>query len=468
MNVSNVIGLSKKAYNEFSEDKAMRLAAALACYTILSLAPLVVITMKISTWVLRDEARTGQVKSQLTQLIGSAGAGAIEAMIASDATQKSGGLALIFSLAILVFSASGVFAELQDSLNTVWEVKPRPDMTIWETIKKRFLSMGMVFGIIFLLLVSMFVTSLLTVVVNKVFGSSGPEATWIGKSAAFIADFVATVLVVGVLFTLIFKYLPDVKIRFKDVWLGGVVTAVLFKIGQYALAFYFAKGSTTSAYGAAGSLVAVLLWAYYSSCILFFGAEFTQVYAKQFGRRIVPDADAVPVTDEERAQHGMPRRQDLGVAAFEQAHGAAQRGGIPRQVPAVPDRRVVTITRPTLDSQKAYAVAGMGIAAGFVVGALGMLTGRKYTGAGLQEIALNERLDRLEKRFGRGDAMRLHSRQLNVHERLDEIEARNRQAQDALRRRARRTAGPSFFERLTAGGKKPTWSQRLSEVFSKN
>ena len=153
MTGSQVTSLLKQAYKEFTEDRAMRLAAALACYTILSLAPLVVITMKISTWVLRDKAETGQVQAQLTQLIGSAGAQAIQDMIKSGNTQNSGVLATIFSLVILLFSASGVFAELQDSLNTVWEVKPRPDMTIWETIKKRFLSMGMVFGIIFLLLV---------------------------------------------------------------------------------------------------------------------------------------------------------------------------------------------------------------------------------------------------------------------------------------------------------------------------
>jgi membrane protein len=150
--------LLKQTWNEFSEDKAIRLAAALACYTILSLAPLVVITMKVATWTLRDQAASGQVERQMQQLVGSAGAGAIADMVKSSNNKGTGALATILSLAILLFSASGVFAELQDSMNTIWEVKPRPDLSWWDMIKKRFTSMGMVFGIIFLLLVSMFIT----------------------------------------------------------------------------------------------------------------------------------------------------------------------------------------------------------------------------------------------------------------------------------------------------------------------
>ena len=177
-------------------------------------------------------------------------------------------------------------------------------------------------------------------------GGQDAEAGLIAKVFAFVVDFVATVAVVWLLFMLIFKYLPDVKIKWGHVWLGALVTAVLFKIGQYGLAIYFSKGSTTSAYGAAGSLVAVLLWAYYSSMILFFGAEFTQVYAKSLGERIEPDDDAVAVTEDERAQQGMPSKDSVAVAARSADLGAAQRGApYPRE--AVPSRRVVTITRPT-------------------------------------------------------------------------------------------------------------------------
>ncbi|HYO10849.1 MAG TPA: YihY/virulence factor BrkB family protein [Tepidisphaeraceae bacterium] len=456
MTASSIWSLIKKAYAEFAEDKAMRLAAALACYTILSMAPLVVITMKVATWVLSDNA--GLVQEQMSQLVGTEGGKAIAEMITSSKTQNSGLLATLFSLAILLFSASGVFAELQDSLNTVWEVKPRPDMTIMETIKKRFFSMGMVFGIIFLLLVSMAVTSLLSFMVGKVFGSGGPDAGFLAKAAAFVTDFVATVLVVGVLFTLIFKYLPDVKIRFADVWLGGLVTAVLFKIGQYALAIYFTQGAPQSAYGAAGSIVAVLLWAYYSACILFFGAEFTQVYAKQYGHRIVPDEDAVPVTDEERAQHGMPRKQDVQESAGAQANLAGQRGGFPATAyrsGGVPEPRVVTITRPTPEAQKAYTVAGLGLAAGFVVGAIGLMTGRKYTNAGLEQLSLEQRLERIENRFGRGKQLQVRARELAIQERLDQLQARVRHATDTVRRRTKHYA------------KQPTWLDRLGAMVSR-
>ena len=434
MTGSQVLTLLKRAYDEFSEDKAMRLAAALACYTILSLAPLVVITMKVTTWTLRDEAKSGQVQAQMTQLVGPAGAQAISDMIASDKTNNSGVFATILSLAILLFSASGVFAELQDSMNTVWEVKPRPDMSWWDLIKKRFLSMGMVFGIIFLLLVSMFVTSTLSVALDKVVGGGDDNAGFLAKAAAFVADFVITVLVVGVLFTMIFKYLPDVKIRFRDVWLGGLLTAVLFKFGQYGLAAYFKYGSTTSAYGAAGSLVAVLLWAYYSACILLFGAEFTQVSAKMFGARIEPDKDAVPVTDEERAQHGMPRQRDVQESADAVAQGAGHHGGIAAADVCAP--HTVTITRPAPGAGKAYAIAGFGVAAGLAMAAAGLLNGRKYMRGGLESMHLRDRLKRLESRVGYGRQLDLHARAMRVNDRLKAIDAKLRQ--------------PSWFDRLSA------------------
>jgi membrane protein len=196
---------------------------------------------------------------------------------------------------------------------------------------------------------------------------------------------------------LIFKYLPDVKIGWRDVWLGALVTAVLFKLGQYGLALYFKFGSTTSAYGAAGSLVAVLLWAYYSACILFFGAEFTQAYARQMGGYIEPDEDAVPVTDEERAQHGMPRKRDVEESYAAVQLNAGHRGGMPRLEP-VPQRRVVTITRPAPGTARSAGIAAAGLAAGFVVAAIGLLKGRKYERQGLEQIRLKKRLERVEDR----------------------------------------------------------------------
>jgi membrane protein len=448
--------LTKEAFKEWSEDKASRLAAALAYYTAISLAPLLVLAVTVLGWMNFDGRMV--VENQMGMLMGSTGKTAAKTMIEA-AKEQSGFWPTVISIVVLLFGASGVFAELQDSLNTIWEVQPDPKAGWWETIKKRFLSLTMVLGVIFLLLVSLVLSTVLAGMVGRFAGE--------GKVVGLMLDIVISMIVYVGVFALLFKYLPDVKIKFKDVWLGAVLTAVLFTIGKYALTLYLTKGSTASAYGAAGSLAALLIWVYYAAQILFFGAEFTRVYALKYENPLPPDRGAVPMTEEQRAQRGIVREHDLEVAKAAELNLSAQRGAVyPPQ--AVPDRRVVTITRPTPAAQQAYAVAGMGLAAGFVVGALGMLTGRKYTGAGLHEIALNERLDRLEKRFGRGDAMRLHSRQLNVHERLDEIEARNRQAQDALRRRARRAAGPSFFERFSSGRRQPTWTQRLSEMFSKN
>jgi membrane protein len=463
MSAAQVWRVVKQAASEWSEDRALRLAAALACYTILSLAPLLVITTKIATWTLHDNAANGQIQRQLTQLIGYKAADAISAIINNPNTQKSGGWATLVSFLILLFSASGVFAELQDSLNTVWEVKPRPDLSWWDTVKKRFLSIGMVFAIIFLLLVSMFITAALGGVVHNLFAGDAQKGV-LATAASYVVDFLVTVLVVGVLFTLMFKYLPDVEVRFRDLWRGGLVTAVLFKIGQYLLAAYFYFGSPTSAYGAVGSIVAVLLWAYYSAAILFDGAEFTQVYAKTYGHRIVPDKDAVPVTDEERAQHGMPRQGDLALAAAAQGQLAGQRGGIPPwATPAgaqaagiVPKPRVVTITRPTVESNRAYALAGLGLAAGFVVGAVGLFTGRKYTAAGLRQINLNERLDEIESKYGRGRQLERHAIETHVRERLDAMEQRVRHASDAIERRARKQA----YHR-------PRWLQKLDEMVSR-
>jgi membrane protein len=275
----------KAAVKDWIDDKAVKLSAALAFYVILSLAPLLVIILKVVTAVFGAEAGTQQVQAQVNQLIGPAGAGAINEMLAHASKPDAGILATIVSLAIVAFSASAVFGELQDSLNTIWEVKPRPGQGWWKTIKGRFFSMSMVFIICFLLLVSLFFSVIITTVGHRIVG----DAAWVGVALDLIVSTVVVTLLVGALF----YFLPDVKFAWKDVILGALITAVLFKVGQYMLGLYFRFGSTTSPYGAAGSLVAVLLWAYYSGWIFFFGAEFTQVYARAHGRGLTPTENAV-------------------------------------------------------------------------------------------------------------------------------------------------------------------------------
>jgi membrane protein len=452
--------LTKEACKEWSEDKASRLAAALAYYTAISIAPLLVLAVTILGWMSLDGRAV--VENQMAVLMGSTGQQAAQTMI-DAAKQQSGFWPTVISLVILLFGASGVFAELQDSLNTIWEVQPDPQAGWMETIKKRFFSLTMVFGVIFLLLTSLIISTVLGAVVHRFAGE--------GKVVGFFLDVVLSLIVYTGVFALLFKYLPDVKIGWRDVSVGAILTAVLFAIGKYALTLYLTKGSTASAYGAAGSLAALLIWVYYAAQILFFGAEFTKVYAEKYGGYHAPERGAVPVTEEKRAQQGLVREHDLQTAKAGEEHLAAQRGAAYPRQPAVPDRRVVTITRPTPDSRKAYAVAGMSIAAGFVVGAIGMMSGRKYQAGGIEQVALDRRLDEIESMMN-GRSPDCVATAIRVQERLDEMDARMRSATDTLRRRGRRYAQPTLVNRLretfTPHRKPQGFFERLSEMVGRS
>lgn len=286
----------------------MRLSAALALYTILSLAPLLVITAKIIGLVASDGPRArDQVAAQVAALAGPQVAEAVKPMIASGGRPGGGSLAAVLSSAVLLFSATGVFAELQDAMNTIWGVKPKPNQGVRDFVRTRLLSLAMVFGTGFLLLVSMCLTTAAVRLAAYVAG----DAAWV----ALALDPAVSLLVVAVLFAGIFKFLPDVKLLWRDVWVGAGLTAGLFTAGKYALALYFAHAAPTSAFGAAGSLAAVLLWVYYSSFILFFGAEFTKVWSvRHLHAPVVPAANAVAVTEEDRARQGIPTDRRLAEA----------------------------------------------------------------------------------------------------------------------------------------------------------
>jgi len=300
----SILGLIQAACSEWSEDKASRLAASLAYYTAVSLAPLLVISVSFLKLLNLDGKQV--VESQIGTLVGPVGKAAATQMI-DAAKQQSGLVATLISACILLFGASGVFAELQDSMNIVWEVQPKPGLSWRELIRNRFFSLAMVFGVIFMLLVSLILSTVLSALVQRFAGE--------GHVAGLTLDVVLSLIVYSVVFAMLFRYLPDVKIHFKDVWHGAIATAVLFTIGKYVLTLYLVKGSTASAYGAAGSLAAMLIWVYYSAQILFFGAELTQVYARKFGSRIVPEDHAVAMTKESRAQQGIARAADVKAAA---------------------------------------------------------------------------------------------------------------------------------------------------------
>jgi membrane protein len=203
-------------------------------------------------------------------------------------------LATIIGVALALFGASGVFGQLQDALNTIWGVKAKPGLGIWGFLRARFLSFAMVAGVCFLLLVSLAVEAMLKAFSHYV-QSVLPGGTTLALTVYLIFDFA----VVAFLFAMIFKFLPDVRIQWRDVWIGAIMTAILFGLGKWLLGFYLGSGAAGSAYGAAGSLITLLLWVYYSSQILLFGAEFTQVYAARVGRELTPDEFAVRVVTKE-------------------------------------------------------------------------------------------------------------------------------------------------------------------------
>jgi membrane protein len=302
MNLQKWWGLLKDIGSGWMEDKVPRLAAALAFYTILSAAPLLVIALAIvGLFLHQDQNVQNQLVDQLSSLVGEEGGQAIQTMIEHASRPGSSIPAMIVGIVVLLAGASGVFAELQDSLNTIWGVMPKPGRGILGTIRDRFLSLVMVFGTGFLLLVSLVISTVLAALTRFV-GLSGVGV--VGQ----LVNFCVSLVVVTLLFAMIYKFLPDVKITWRDVWIGALATAVLFTIGKLLIGLYLGHASVGSAYGAAGSLVVFVVWVYYSGQILFVGAEFTKVYANRSGSQIRPTENAVPVTDEARAQQGLPRQ----------------------------------------------------------------------------------------------------------------------------------------------------------------
>lgn len=284
--------ITRDTAKDWVEDGASRLAASLAFYTLLSLAPLVVITVAITGMVLGPEAARGQIAGELGSIVGSDAAKGIETVVAHAQSPAAGSLAAIVGVITLFVGASGVFGELQYALNRIWEVRAKPGRGIWGEVKDRFFSFTMVLGVAFLLLVSLILSAVLSAVGRGFTGAlPGGELVW------QIANFSLSFAMITGLFALIYKVVPDAEVRWADVWLGAAVTALLFTIGKSLLGIYLGKASIASSYGAAGSLVVLVVWVYYSAQILFFGAEFTQVQARYRGREIEPSGKGVALRE---------------------------------------------------------------------------------------------------------------------------------------------------------------------------
>jgi membrane protein len=290
--LKRAVKLFSQTGGEWVEDKAPQLGAAIAYYTVFSLAPLILLVMSVFTLTIHNKKDVqDKIKNQVAQFAGSSSADVVGNIVQSSASQpKKGIVGTIAGVVIALFGASGVFGALQDSLNTIWGVKAKPGQGIAGYIKARFISFGMVGGVCFLLLVSLTVSSLIEGFSGKI-----KHAVPGGMVLTTIVSILLNLVVISLLFAMIFKYLPDAKIAWRDVWIGAALTTVLFIIGKWALGFYLGSGSAGSPYGAAGALISTLVWVYYTAQILLFGAEFTQVYANEYGSHIEPEDHAVRI-----------------------------------------------------------------------------------------------------------------------------------------------------------------------------
>lgn len=277
--------LLKTTVQEWVADEASLLAAALSYYTAISLAPLLVLLVVIIGFFLNQDTARTQLLEQLRSAIGTQGAQFLEIILENADQPGIASLAGVLSFLTLLWGSTNVFSQLQNSLNKIWDVEPKPGRGIWATVQERLLSFSLVLGVAFLLLVSFVLSAALTALSGL--GESWlPGLDWLWQLINFIVSFG----VITLLFAAIYKVLPDAKVAWRDVWMGAAVTALLFTVGKTLLGWYLANAGTT--YGAAGSLIVFLLWVYYSAQILFFGAEFTQVYARAYGAGIQPSAGA--------------------------------------------------------------------------------------------------------------------------------------------------------------------------------
>lgn len=283
--------LVKATFVEWWNDNTFELAAALAFYTTFSIAPVLLIAVGVASFFLAPETATNRIVGEVQKMVGSQGAHAVRQVIESSRGFGKGVWAVGIGVITLVLGATAVFGELQAALNHIWDVKSKPDRSvIGSLVLDRLRSFSIALCVGFLLLVSLVISAVISALQDYM-NAWLPGIPWFWQTA----NIVASLLVVAVLFAMIYKFLPDVVISWSDVWIGAAVTALLFTGGKYLIGVYLGQTATASAFGAAGSLVVLLFWVYYSALIGFLGAEFTQVYARRYGSRICPQRHAVRV-----------------------------------------------------------------------------------------------------------------------------------------------------------------------------
>ncbi len=306
----------KQSFSEFGEKAILKKSAALSYYTVFALAPMLIIIITVAQFFYGREAIEGSIYHQIDGLVGSSAAVQIQELIKNAAISGNSTIATIISIVTLVLTATGVFTEIQDSINEIWHLKAKPKAGFMRVVINRLISFSMVVSLGFILLVSL--------VINAVIEAFGQTITrWFPHLSIYLIyaiNLVITLGIITILFAIIFKVLPDAVIRWKDVVAGAVFTAILFVIGKFGIALYLAKSDVTSSYGAAGSIILILLWVYYSAIILYFGAVFTRVYAQCKGCKIYPNKYAVFVEHYEKESKASLQSQDTTKKVVEKVH----------------------------------------------------------------------------------------------------------------------------------------------------
>jgi membrane protein len=295
----NILTVSKTAFKEWWAKDPFKESAVIAYYAIFSLPGLLVVIVSVAGYFFGQEAVNGQITAQITSTMGADTAQQIQDIIAKGTESKNSLWATIIGVITILVGATGVFVELQKALNIIWKVKAKPRRAVFTVIRTRLFSFGLILSIGFLLLISLTITTIIAIMSEWVM-NHWPNIVLI---IFYALNFIISFGVVMLLFALLFKILPDAKIQWKHLWLGSIITTLLFILGKTAIGFYLSKTNPGSAYGAAGSIVLILLWVSYSSMIFFYGAEFIRAYADYFTGKVSPTEVAVKITDKADAKH---------------------------------------------------------------------------------------------------------------------------------------------------------------------
>lgn len=298
----NTLQIVKNTWTIFSNANGLKFSASLAYYTVFSIAPLLMLVISLVAIFLGNRAIEGEIYQPMKELIGSESAMQLQTMISNLSLDNNNTLSMIIGIATLIIGATTVFGDMQHSINNIWDIKPKPKRGWVKMLKDRLLSGSLILSLGFLLIVSFVVSSIVVFLLEEFSGLLGFETMYIAVGV----DYLVNLLVITVLFGIIFKFLPDVDIRWREVRSGALFTALLFMIGRFLISFYISTSVKASTYGAAGSIVIILVWVYYSAAILYLGAAFTRAYAEWRGVRIFPAEFAVIVEHKELELSGAP------------------------------------------------------------------------------------------------------------------------------------------------------------------